>query len=138
MAKPNHTRITHVPANPGSSTANTDNTGNTTADPSASAPLPPLVASFLEALRSRQAQVAPVLPKSARRPRIKPRRRVTVSASLSPETIVEIPTIRMCGHWLAHAGFGVDKRVQVHVTPGVLVLVVEGGDNQIDKLRPVG
>ena len=120
MAKPDDTRIAQA-------TANSNNTSSIISNiTSGSTPeLQRVLEALLETLHSRQAsaKTAPKPPKSARRPRIKPRRRVTVSASLSPETIVEIPIIRMCGHWLAHAGFGLGKRVQVHVAQGFMVLI---------------
>jgi hypothetical protein len=139
MAKPNDTRITHVPANHSNTnnTSNTSNTSNTNNKPGSATALPvlfePLIETLLEALvetlRKRQEQAAPVMPKSARRPRIRSRRHVTVGASFSPDSIVEIPTLRMCGHWLVPAGFGLGTRAQVHVARGVLLLIAEGGDN---------
>ena len=115
MAKPDDTRITHGPAN-------ADQGSNTKATP-----IPPDLTPILQALLAREATRKPVPkpPKSARPPRIKPRRRVTVSTSAAPASDVAIPWLRLCGHWLVPAGFAPHTRVQVHVGKGVLILLAE-------------
>ena len=123
MAKPDDTRIAPASANTTPSTT----PGSTPRSTHNNSPTRTHLTPILEALLARQAsqKPAPVQSKAARLPRIKPRRRVTVSASLSPESIVEIPTIRLCGHWLDHAGFGLHTRLYVHVGEGVLILLPE-------------
>jgi hypothetical protein len=112
MAKPNDTRITHAPAN---------------AAPSNSSPTPAdnNLTPILEALLAKQANrpAAPIPPKSARPAQIKPRRRMTVTASHSGDA--SLPWIRLCGHWLTQAGFALHTRVRVHVAHGVLILTTE-------------
>ena len=128
MAKPDDTRITHVPANAGS--GNTDNTGTT---PSYITPiadsraLVALLEALLETARGKLAssEAAPLPPKSARPGLIKYRRRVTVSASVPPACADAIPWIRLCGHWLTQAGFGLHRRVRVHVVKDCLILIPE-------------
>ena len=112
MAKPNDTRITHVPANAAQSTSL-----STTPD------LPHLLEALIAQLAASQA--APKPPKCARPPRIKPRRRVTVRAWPGPAVDASTPWIRLCGHWLTHAGFGLNKRVNVHVAKGFMLLIPE-------------
>ncbi len=127
MAKPDDTRIAPASANttPSSTTSNTP--GSTHRSSPNHSPTRTHLTPILEALLARQAsqKPAPVQSKAARLPRIKPRRRVTVSASLSPDSNVEIPTIRLGGHWLDHAGFGLHTRLYVHVGEGVLILLPE-------------
>jgi hypothetical protein len=113
MAKPDDTRITHVPANANQS----------------SIPIPATthLTPILEALLARLAnsKAAPVPPKFARPARIKPRRRVTVSASPTPAGGANVPCIRLCGHWLTAAGFALHTPVRVHVAKGFLILIPE-------------
>ncbi len=124
MAKPNDTRITHVPANanPSSRPSNT---------PGSSIPIPATsnLTVILEALLAKQAadDAAPKPPKSARPPRIKPRRRVTVTPAPvpAPASDANLPWIRLCGHWLTHAGFALHKRARVHVGKGFMILIAE-------------
>ena len=112
MAKPNDTRITHVPTNAAQST-----TSSSTPD------LTLLLQALIAQLAASQA--APKPPKSARPPRIKPRRRVTVRAHPSPAADASTPWIRLCGHWLEPAGFTLNKRVNVHVAKGFMLLIPE-------------
>ena len=114
MAKPNDTRIAHASTNPNRSTHR-------------STQLPPEFIALLQTLLASQASAppTPVPPKSCRPPRIKPRRRVTVRTSLAPASDPAVPWIRLCGHWLALAGFDVDTRVRIHVAPGILLLIPE-------------
>ena len=133
MAKPNDTRFARPSANQSnnSSTATTGTHAVNPANPATpNTPRPSELEAVIATLRSRQAraEAVPKAPKSARRPHIKARRRVTVSASLSAESMVEIPTIRLCGHWLVPAGFDIRSRVRVHVMQGALILLAEDAD----------
>lgn len=118
MANADDTRDALASTNPNRSTP--------TASSSTTA-LPPLPDALFKALLARQAsaQPAPVPPKFSRQPMLKPRRRVTVSASVTPASDDDIPWIRLCGRWLAPAGFGLHTRVRVHVAQGMLILVPE-------------
>ncbi len=134
MAKPDDTRIALVFANTSTSSSATSGIDNTpAAAPTTTAPATTAISDHaalipvLEALlaKLKAAKAGPVPPKHARPPRIKPRRRVTVSASVSPDTGANIPQIRLCGHWLVLAGFGPHTRVRVHVAKDCLILKPE-------------
>ena len=111
MAKPNDTRIVHASSNP--------NPGNNR--------YPPQFIALLEALLASQASAPPipVYPKHCRPKRIRPQRRVTVGTDRDQLNQTDIPRIRLCGHWLAVAGFDVNTRVRVHAAQGILILVPE-------------
>ena len=121
MAKPNDTRITHVPANAAQSTTSS----TTSVTPSSSTPASNDLTILLQALIAQLAasQAAPKPPKPARPPRIKPRRRVTVTRN--PDADANLPWIRLCGHWLETAGFALHKRARVHVAKGFMLLIPE-------------
>ena len=134
MAKPDDTRNALVSANTSTSSTASSRIDNTPAVPTTTAPttttaisdhaaLIPVLEALLAKLKA--AKAGPVPPKHARPPRIKPRRRVTVSASVSPDTGANIPQIRLCGHWLVTAGFGLHTRVRVHVAKDCLILKPE-------------
>ena len=128
MAKPDDTRNALVSANTSTSSNATSGIDNTPAAApttaiSDHAALIPVLEALLAKLKA--AKAGPVPPKHARPPRIKPRRRVTVSASVSPDTGANIPQIRLCGHWLVTAGFGLHTRVRVHVAKDCLILKPE-------------
>ena len=132
MAKPDDTRNALVSANTSTSSSASSRIANTPAAPittpattaiSDHAALIPVLEALLARLKA--AKAGPVPPKHARPPRIKPRRRVTVSASVSPDTGANIPQIRLCGHWLVPAGFGLHTRVRVHVVKDCLILKPE-------------
>ena len=111
MAKPNDTRIVHASSNP--------NPGNNR--------YPPQFIALLEALLASQASAPPipVYPKHCRPKRIRPRRRVTVGTDLASANPPAVPRIRLCGRWLAIAGFDVHTRVRVHVAKGIVILIPE-------------
>ena len=124
MAKPDDTRNALVSANTSTSSSASSRIDNTpTTAISDHAALIPVLEALLAKLKA--AKAGPVPPKHARPPRIKPRRRVTVSASVSPDTGANIPQIRLCGHWLVTAGFGLHTRVRVHVAKDCLILKPE-------------
>jgi Toxin SymE, type I toxin-antitoxin system len=133
MAKPDDTRNALVSANTRTSSNASSRIDNTSAGPTTTAPATTAISDHaalipvLEALpaKLKAAKAGPVPPKHARHPRIKPRRRVTVSASVSPDTGANIPQIRLCGHWLVPAGFGLHTRVRVHVAKDCLILKPE-------------
>ncbi len=120
MAKPNDTRITHAPANAASSS-----TPSTT--PSTTSSSTPDLTLLLQALITQLAasKAAPKPPKSNRPPHIKPRRRATVRAYPGSAADASTPWIRLCGHWLEPAGFTLNKRVNVHVAKGFVLLIPE-------------
>ncbi len=127
MAKPDDTWIAQASANtsPSSTTASRiADTPTTPATPSAitdNAALIPVLGALLAKLKASKA--APKPPKHARPPRIKPRRRVTVS--VSPTAAANIPQIRLCGYRLVPAGFGPHTRVRVHVAKDCMILTPE-------------
>jgi hypothetical protein len=139
MAKPDDTRIAPASKNaaPGSSSNRIPGTSSShiaetlpslTPTPAPNpttqhAALIPVLEALLAKLKA--ATAAPVPPKSARPPRIKPRRRVTVGTSLPPASDAHIPRIRLCGHWLVRAGFGLHTGVRVHVAQDCLILIPE-------------
>ena len=48
-----------------------------------------------------------------------------------PRTVfLRFPSLRLSGHWLADAGFGVGDRVEVAVSEGSLVVTREGGEER--------
>ena len=126
MAKPDDTRITHVPAN--AKTGSTPTTSNTIPSDTE---LIHVLEALLAAARVRLAnnKAKPLPPKSARAPTIKPRRRVTVRGGVipgKPGSDANMPWIRLCGNWLVPVGFGLHKRVRVHVATDCLILIPEG------------
>ena len=123
MAKPNDTRIARASNKP-----NPTNPTNLTTHRSTR--LSPALIALLQALLANHASApaTPVPPKSARPPSIKPRRRVTVRASPAPANGPDIPGIRLCGRWLAVAGFDVHTHVRVHVGQDIVILIPEDAD----------
>jgi hypothetical protein len=87
----------------------------------------PQFAALLQSLLDNHASAPPipVYPKHCRPKRIRPRRRVTVGTDLASANPPAVPRIRLCGRWLAIAGFDVHTRVRVHVARGVLILIPE-------------
>ena len=114
MAKPNDTPIAPASTNPNHRTHSTTQ-------------LPPSIVALLQSLLASHASAppAPVPPKYCRPARIKPRRRVTVRASPAHASDHAVPQIRLCGRWLAVAGFGVDTRLRVHVAHEIVILMPE-------------
>ena len=120
MAKPNDTRNAHASNKPNPTLPTTHRTAR----------LSPALIALLQTLLANHASApaTPVPPKSARPPSIKPRRRVRVSASPAPANGPDIPWIRLCGRWLAVAGFDVHTHVRVHVGQGIVILIPEDAD----------
>jgi Toxin SymE, type I toxin-antitoxin system len=117
MAKPNDTRITHAPAN-----ASEPADSSTRLTPiTTSTDIPTILAALLA--RYQAIKALPKPPRHARPPHIRSRRYVTVTAGTNPQT--SFPWIRLCGHWLEHAGFALHKRVRVHVCKGFIILIPE-------------
>jgi hypothetical protein len=87
----------------------------------------PQFAALLQTLLDNHASAppTPVPPKHCRPKRIRPRRRVTVGTDLATASPPAVPRIRLCGRWLAIAGFDVHTRVRVHVAKGILILIPE-------------
>jgi hypothetical protein len=127
MAKPDDTRI--APASNNGHFATTPNRRIAAAAAATPAPaVSPTNAALIRVLEAvigklQTSPAAPLPSKSARPARIKPRRRVTVGASDSPALDANIPRIKLCGNWLARAGFGLRTRVRVHVANGCLILI---------------
>ncbi len=123
MAKPNDTRIARASNKPNRTTPTNPTSHRSTR-------LPPPFIALLQTLLAHHASAptTPVPPKSARPPSIKPRRRVTVSASPAPANGPDIPWIRLCGRWLAVAGFDVHTHVRVHVAQDIVILIPEDAD----------
>ena len=124
MAKPDDTRIAHASANTNPRSSTGSRIADTPATPTAitdNAALIPVLEALLARLKASKA--APKPPKHARPPRIKPRRRVTVS--ISTTAAAHIPQIRLCGYWLVPAGFGPHTRVRVHVAKDCMILTPE-------------
>ena len=98
-----------------------------TTPPASSTRYSPQFATLLQSLLDSHASAPPVPkpPKHCRPKRIRPQRRVTVTSSLPPNSEQEIPWVRLCGRWLAIAGFNIHTRVRVHVAKGVMVLIPE-------------
>lgn len=115
MAKPDDTRITHAPAN-----ANPSRTPSNNPIP-ATSNLTAILEALLASLATSNATPPP--PKFARPPRIKPRRRVTVTPAANADA--KLPWIRLCGNWLEPAGFAMHTRVRVHVAKGFMILIAE-------------
>jgi Toxin SymE, type I toxin-antitoxin system len=107
MADRNSTRVKLAPAN----------TGKRWFTPST------VLEALLERIAAAKKETPP--PKHARPKRIKPVRRVTVSAMHGPGTTPETPWIRLCGNWLSYAGFPLNTRLVVLVYKGCLILTPE-------------
>jgi Toxin SymE, type I toxin-antitoxin system len=107
MANADDTRDTPTPANTGE-------TRFTAID---------VVEALLAKLEAAKEEPAP--PKHARPPTIRARRGVTVTATLYPVPDTNTPWIRLCGHWLEHAGFPLHTRVRVLVVKDCLILIPE-------------
>lgn len=88
---------------------------------------PPQFVALLQTLLENHASAPPipVYPKHCRPKRIRPRRRVTVGTDLDSTSPPAVPRIRLCGRWLAIAGFDVDTHVCVHVAKGIVILIPE-------------